>query len=90
VRDNEALVGTLVGALIGGAAGYFFFSESGRMRRRQLEPALDNFLRELSSFRGTIQKAAGAATEGWKLLSDVLGEPRQPTHRYPAGQTSPF
>jgi len=42
------------------------------------------------SFRATIQKAAGVANEGWKLLNDTLGE-TGPAPRYPgAHQTSPF
>jgi hypothetical protein len=41
------------------------------------------------SFRATIQKAAGVANEGWKLLNDAIGENAAP--RYPgAHQTSPF
>jgi hypothetical protein len=63
--------------------------------RRQIEPALEDMARELNSFRGTVQKAAGVANEGWKLLNDALGEAgsgqgRQPS-RFPSPhQTSPF
>jgi len=66
-----------------------FFTEHGRHLRRQMEPALDDFQRELNNFRGTVQRAAGVASEGWKLLNDALGE-RQP-QRYPsAHQSTPF
>ena len=34
---DKAVAATLVGAVIGGLAGYFFFSERGRALRRQLE-----------------------------------------------------
>jgi hypothetical protein len=49
-------------------------------------------MRELSSFRSTVNKAAGVASEGWKLLNDAMGEAGQaPQPRYPsARQTSPF
>jgi hypothetical protein len=78
----------MVGAVVGGMAGYLFFTEQGRNVRRQLEPALEDFARELMSFRATIQKAAGVANEGWKLLNE-LGE--APAPRYSgAHQTSPF
>jgi gas vesicle protein len=88
--EDKAVIATIVGAVIGGAAGYLFFTERGRQFRRQLEPALDDLARELNSFRGTVQRAAGVASEGWKLLNDALGEggtqPRYPgTH-----QSSPF
>jgi gas vesicle protein len=89
--NSRAMAATLVGAVIGGVAGYLFFTEHGRSLRRQIEPALDDFARELMSFRATVQKAAGVANEGWKLLNDALGEGPQPTPRY-AGprQSSPF
>jgi len=78
-----------VGAVIGGCAGFLFFTERGRSVRRQLEPALDDFSRELMSFRGTVQKAAGVANEGWKLLNDTLGE-GQPQRYADPHQSSPF
>jgi gas vesicle protein len=88
--NSRAMAGTIVGAVIGGIAGYFFFTEHGRRVRRQLEPALEDFSRELMSFRATIQKAAGVANESWKLLNDALGDSGQ-TPRYPTThQTSPF
>jgi hypothetical protein len=89
--DNRAVAATIVGAVIGGAAGYLFFTEHGRAVRRQFEPALDDIARELHSFRATVQKAAGVANEGWKLLNEALGEGTQPPPRYPGThQTSPF
>jgi hypothetical protein len=89
--DNSRVVAaTVVGAVVGGIAGYLFFTDHGRNIRRQLEPALEDFSRELMSFRTTVQKAAGAASEGWKLLNDALGDSGR-TVRYPAPhQTSPF
>jgi gas vesicle protein len=88
--NSRAMVATLVGAVIGGVAGYLFFTEQGRNLRRQLEPALDDLSRELLSFRSTVQKAVGVANDGWQLLNEAIGEPgRAP--RYPgAHQTSPF
>ena len=89
--DNRAVTATIVGAVIGGMAGYLFFTERGRALRRQLEPALDDLTRELHSFRGTVQRAAGVASEGWKLLNEALGEGGPPPPRF-AGphQSSPF
>jgi gas vesicle protein len=88
--NSRAIAATLLGAVIGGAAGYLFFTEHGRNLRRQMEPALDDLSRELLSFRATVQKAAGVANEGWKLLNDALGESGQ-VPRYPGPhQTSPF
>ena len=91
--NSRALTVTLIGAVVGGFAGFLFFTDQGRRLRRQLEPALDDVARELSQFRGTVQKAAGVANEGWKLLNDALGEPggNRPPSRFPSPhQTSPF
>ena len=88
--NSRAVAATLVGAVIGGMAGYLFFTEHGRSLRRQLEPALEYFSRELMSFRSTVQKAAGVANEGWKLLNDALGEGGQPPRYAAPRQSSPF
>jgi gas vesicle protein len=89
--DNRAFAAILAGAVIGGAAGYLFFTDRGRSLRRQIEPALEDLARELISFRATIQKAAGVANEGWKLLNEALGEAQPRPPRYPGThQTSPF
>ena len=90
VTDRQIVAATLVGAAIGGLAGFLFFTDRGRTLRRQIEPALDDFVRELNSLRGTVQRAADVASESWRLLNDVMQEPAQPLHRYPGGQTSPF
>ena len=90
MNNSRVMAATMVGAVVGGVAGYLFFTEQGKSVRRQLEPALEDFARELMSFRATIQKAAGVANEGWKLLNDTLGE-TGPAPRYSgAHQTSPF
>jgi gas vesicle protein len=89
--NSQAVMASIVGAVIGGVAGYLFFTDEGRRLRRQIEPALDDFARELNSFRSTVNKAVGVASEGWKLLNDAMGESGRPQARYPsARQTSPF
>jgi gas vesicle protein len=81
----------MVGAVVGALAGYLFFTDRGRSFRRQLEPALDDFARELNHFRSTVSKAADVANEGWKLLNEALGEGASQPPRYPTThQTSPF
>src|SRR5581483_10550192 len=90
VDNSRVVMATVGGAIVGAIAGYVLFTEHGRALRRQVEPALDDFLRELHSFRGTVQRAAGVANEGWKLLNEALGEAGQQPPRYPGGhQTTP-
>ncbi len=88
--NSRAMMATVLGAAIGGVAGYLFFTEHGRHLRRQIEPALEDLSRELLSFRSTMQKAVGVANEGWNLLNEAIGEGGQ-APRYPGPhQTSPF
>jgi gas vesicle protein len=89
MNNSREMTATLVGAVIGGIAGFLFFTDRGRSIRRQIEPALEDFSRELMSFRTTVQKASGVASEGWKLLNEALGE-SGPAPRFPGRQTSPF
>jgi len=91
VTDNSrAVAATITGAVIGGVAGYFFFTERGRELRRQIEPALDDFTREFNSFRMTIEKAAGVANQGWKVLNEAMDDRPEHTRYSTAHQTSPF
>ncbi len=53
-----------MGAALGAVAGYLFFTDQGRAWRRQIEPALDDMVRDLDSLRITVQKAVSAANEG--------------------------
>ena len=89
MNNSREFAATVVGAVIGGVAGYLFFTDRGRSLRRQIEPALEDFARELMSFRTTVQKASGVANEGWKLLNEALGETAA-APRFPGRQTSPF
>ena len=90
MKNSRDMAAPIVGAVIGGVAGYLFFMERGRSARRQIETALEDFSRELLSFRNSVQKAAGVVNEGWNLLNDAFGERGKPPTRYPSGQTSPF
>ena len=90
MNNSRELAATIVGAVIGGVAGYLFFTERGRSARRQIETALEDFSRELMSFQNTVQKAAGVANEGWNLLNDTFDERGKRQARYLSGQTSPF
>jgi hypothetical protein len=83
------MMATLVGAVIGGIAGYLFFTEPGRKVRRQIEPAIDDLTRELNSLRSTVRKATAAANDGWNLLNEAVGEASPPRAAAPH-QSSPF
>jgi hypothetical protein len=70
---SRVLLATCLGALIGGVGGWLYMTENGRRMREQIEPKLDDFVRELTRVRGTVEKARTAASEGWRSLNDVAG-----------------
>ena len=88
---HDRLRGKSLAARMSAYAAGFSLVEygSGRALRRQFEPALDDFARELSHFRATVVKAADVAGEGWRLLDETLGE-REPRRYQAPHQTSPF
>lgn len=86
---NCILLSSLSGAVIGGFAGYLMFTESGRRVRRQLEPALDDFIREVQRLSTTVNRARNVASEGWRALNQVAGESGS-TWNATSRQQSPF
>jgi hypothetical protein len=88
---SQILACSVVGAIVGGIAGYLFFTERGRAIRRDLAPGFEEAARELSRVTGTMLGAAGAAREGWKIVRDALERIDFNDNRYPhSGQASPF
>ncbi len=89
-NNSRVLLSSLAGAVIGGLVGYLYLTESGRRVRDQVEPRLDDFLREIGRLRTTVNKAQAAAAEGWRSLNEVVGE-RPRAGEFPArSQSSPF
>jgi len=64
---------TVLGAVAGGVYGWLYMTEQGKRVRDQIEPKLDDFMRELTNVRGTVEKARTAANEGWRSLGEVTG-----------------
>jgi gas vesicle protein len=89
-EKTRACAASMVGAVIGAAAGYMFFTDRGRALRRQLETTLESLAPELSNFSGTINRTAGIASEGWKILNEALGDSSRPPRYINPRQTSPF
>jgi hypothetical protein len=70
---SRVLLATMMGAVAGGVWGWLYLTEKGRRVRLQIEPKLDDFVRELSNVRGTVDKARNAANEGWRSLNEITG-----------------
>jgi len=72
---SRVLTATVLGAVAGGVWGWLYLTETGRRFRSQIDPKLDDFMRELQSVRGTVEKAKTAANEGWRSLNELGGPP---------------
>ena len=70
---SRVLMATVLGAVAGGVYGWLYMTEQGKRVRDQIEPKLDDFMRELTRVRGTVDKARTAANEGWRSLGEVTG-----------------
>ena len=70
---SRVLLTTVLGAVAGGVWGWLYMTEHGRQTREQINPKLDDFIRELQRLRGTVQKAKTAANEGWRSLNEITG-----------------
>ncbi len=72
-RERE-IVAAVVGAVIGGAAGYVLFTDRGRELRRRIEPELEDFAHELMQLRGTVRRAIGVASQGWQVINETMSD----------------
>ena len=62
--------GALIGAVVGAAASYLFFTERGRVLRDRIEPTFAELEREFERFRGTIQQVGRMAGEGARVVQE--------------------
>jgi gas vesicle protein len=73
---SRVLLSALLGAALGGVAGYLYLTERGRYVRGQIEPTLDSIVTELEKARTTGEKVREVAREGQRTLNDLVGEDR--------------
>ena len=59
-----------IGAVVGAAVGYLFFTERGRHVLERLEPAVEDLRHEFNRFQGTIQKLGDMANEGMRVVNE--------------------
>jgi gas vesicle protein len=79
------VAGAIVGALIGAATSYLFFTDAGRGVRDRIEPAVDDFRREFGRFQKTIEKVGEMANDGLRVVSEFNAARAE---SFPGGGTS--
>ena len=69
-ESRVMVAGAIVGAIIGAAASYLFFTGSGRQMRNRLEPAVDDLRREFTRFQKTIETLGEVANDGIRAVNE--------------------
>jgi gas vesicle protein len=75
----------MIGAVIGAAASYLFFTERGRGLRDRFEPAIADLQREFGRFQGTIEQVGRMASEGARVVQEFSSARSQ---GFPGSDTS--
>jgi gas vesicle protein len=63
-----------LGALIGGVAGFFVFTQRGRELREDLAPRLDELLDEVDNLRTTFDRARVAVGDGLRTFNQLVSD----------------
>lgn len=71
---NRVAFASMIGAALGGMWGYLYLTESGGRFRTQLEPRIDDFLKEVHRMQGTVHKAREAAGDSWASLQEIAND----------------
>lgn len=69
-EQSRVMSGAMVGALVGVAVSYLFFTERGRDLRERIEPAVDEMRREFTRFQKTIEKVGEMANDGMRVFNE--------------------
>jgi gas vesicle protein len=76
-------MGGAVGALVGAAGAFLFFTDRGRSMRDRMEPAVDDLMREFQKFRRTLEKVGDMANDGLRAFNEFQQARGQ--SEFPAG-----
>jgi gas vesicle protein len=64
------MAGAVVGAFVGAAAAYLFFTDRGRELRARMEPMVDELRQEFFRFQRTFEKVGDMANEGMRVVNE--------------------
>ncbi len=69
-EQSRVTAGAVVGALVGAAAAYLFFTDRGREMRDRIEPLVDDLRHEFARFQRTFEKVGEMASEGMRVVNE--------------------
>ena len=84
------VLSSIVGAAVGGVAGFLLLTERGRSVRLELEPRVEEFARELAALQRTTTRAAAAAQDGWRALHQATAGQPWSSQQEPASPQGAF
>ena len=82
-EQSRVLASAVVGALVGAAVGYLFFTERGREIRDRLEPGMDGLRQDFGRFQRTLEKVGEMASEGMRVVQEF--NTARSNSQYPGG-----
>ncbi len=85
-QSRVVIAGAVVGALVGMAASYLFFTDAGKHVRERLEPTVDDLRREFARFQKTIEKLGEMANDGLRVVNEFNAARSQSS--FPDSRTS--
>lgn len=84
MSDSRVITaGAILGAAIGAAASYLFFTQAGKHVRDRLEPAVDDLRREFVRFQKTVEKLGDMANDGIRVVNEFNAARAQSSYSTP-------
>jgi len=77
------VAGAIIGAAIGAAASYLFFTDAGATIRNRFEPAVDDLKREFARFQKTLEKVGEMASDGMRVVNEFNAARAQSSYNSP-------
>jgi hypothetical protein len=68
---SKVVLAAVVGAALGGLAGYLFLTERGRQLRRDVDLRLGAFADDLASLQATVARVGAATENGARIVRSV-------------------
>ena len=69
-ESRATTAGALIGAVVGAAVGYLFFTERGKQMRERLEPAVEDLRSEFARFQKTVERLGEMANDGLRAVNE--------------------
>lgn len=80
MNDSRVItLGAMLGAAVGAAASYLFFTDSGKHIRDRMEPAVDELRRDFARFQKTVEKLGDMANDGIRAVNEFNAARQQST-----------